>query len=265
VSNIQLKTVPFSNIKADAAARTVTGIAAVFGNVDSQKDRLQPGAFQNTIANEYEKGRRVRHLWNHSFNNPPTASISSIREIGRDELPAKIREASPDITGGLEVVRKYYDTELSNWIYAAIESGDITEMSFGYEPVRWEMALFNGDDGAAEIEVRDLKEVRLFDTSDVLWGANPETVAAAAKSFPGVALRPIEAVLSDLAMHVKAGRRNANHDERLINAIHSASVGLGSTECKGILTDDDDDDDGDAGKTAGAVDLLKLKIRLAEV
>ena len=265
VNDIQLKTLPFANVKADTAARTVTGIAAVFGNIDSQSDRINPGAFQNTIVNEFQTNRRIRHLWNHSFSQPPTASIKSIREIGRDELPAAVREKSPDASGGLEVVREYFKTEYSSWILAGIESGDITEMSFGFEPVRWEISKekLSDEPEAPEIEVRELKELRLYDTSDVLWGANSATVAAA-KSIPAGLLRPIEAILSDIALHVKAGRRNANNDEQLINAIHSASVGLGATECKGIFTAEDDETDA-AKFAAGFLEMLDLKIKLIEV
>lgn len=64
--------------------RTVTGIASVFGNVDSYGDIVQRGAFKKTVQ---ENARRIRHLWMHDPYQPPTAVVRSLREVGTDELP----------------------------------------------------------------------------------------------------------------------------------------------------------------------------------
>jgi HK97 family phage prohead protease len=264
--NYQIKHLPFASIKAEADGRTIKGIAGVIGNVDSQNDRILSGAFASTIANEFEKQKRVRHLWNHSFANPPTASITELKEIGRDQLPPAVLEKAPDAQGGLMVTRRYYDAELSNWILEAIKGGDITEMSFGYEPVQYEIKIEVNTDTGEETEIRELKEIRLFDTSDVLWGANAATIAEGAKSARTLHTRPLDVLVTELWQivgQIKAGRRNATNDEKLINSIHSAAVSLGATECKGILTEAEPDEDSDTEKVQRRLALADSSRRLS--
>lgn len=168
LKSIEYKTVPLSGV--DVTDRTVTGIAAVFGNVDEGGDITHPGAFKKTIA---EQQGRVKHLWNHDFNQPPTAVVKDLREVGRDDLPADVRTRYPEAKGGLLVVREYLDTPRGNEILAGVKAGAITEMSYGYNVTQRDFT--KGADGKI---VRNLRQVRLLDTSDVPWGMNPATVAA---------------------------------------------------------------------------------------
>jgi len=99
------KTLPFFLKELDKKNRTVTGIFAVHGNVDSGFDMSVNGSFAKRLSD----GRsRVRFLWNHNSMNPPIASIKEVREVGRDELPEKVLEWAPEATGGVMVTRKYY-------------------------------------------------------------------------------------------------------------------------------------------------------------
>lgn len=154
--------------------RTVTGISAVIGNIDSYSDIIHRGAFKKTIQ---ENGSRVRHLWQHDYERPPIAAIRDLREVGRDELPAEVRERFPEAIGGLLVARRYLETPRGDEVLAGIEAGAINEMSIAYNPVKWDYEERDGEDGPL---VRNLRELRLWDTSDVNWGANPATVASKA-------------------------------------------------------------------------------------
>lgn len=154
----------------DIEGRTVTGLAAVFGNVDSGGDRIQPGAFKKTLK---EGARRVRHLWMHNPFEPPTAKIKDLREVGADELPEQVKSEYPEASGGLLVVREYVETPRGDEILAGIKAGTIDEMSFGFDTIKADF-----DDGDKGQKVRNLRELRLWDTSDVTWGMNAATVAA---------------------------------------------------------------------------------------
>lgn len=156
--------------------RTVTGIAAVFGNVDLGSDRIHLGAFRKTIK---ENLQRVRHLWMHDPYNPPTAAIKHIKEIKADELPASLLAQFPDATGGLEVARDYLPTQRGEEILQGIRAGAINEMSFGFDVVKYDVEEIAFDDGSKR-RVRNLRELRLYDTSDVTWGMNPATMASKA-------------------------------------------------------------------------------------
>lgn len=171
--------------------RTVTGIFAVNGNVDSGGDMSLNGSFAGRLSDSSRK--RTRFLWNHRSYDPPIASIRQIREVGRDELPEAVLKYAPDATGGVEVTREYYQgVELSNWVFAGLSAGDIAEMSYAYDVHEFEYMERDGQ------QIRILKDVELFDVSDVNWGMNPAT-AAAKGLIPGIGMsftQHTEAVVS---------------------------------------------------------------------
>lgn len=251
----EIKSLPFFPVKAASDGRIRKGICAVFGNVDSWGDRIIPGAFRKTIS---EGRQRQKHLWNHDFSTPPIAKIVELKEVGREELPPEVLAFAPDATGGLMVAREYYkNNELSNWVLEAIDAGDVDEMSFGFDVI--DSATSDEENGR---KVRNLTEMRLYDTSDVLWGMNAATSAAGMKSA-SMPLGVITQQFLAIANEIKSGRRNASNDEALIDAIHQAAVDLGSTKCLGIKTDDVENDEAEAAdiKTGTSLDLLKLKAR----
>lgn len=152
--------------------RTVTGFPAIFGNVDAGYDRVWKGAFKKTLA---ERGERIRHLWMHDASQPPTAAVRDIQEVGKADLPDDLKRKYPEATGGLMLVREYLNTPRADEILAGIQAGAINEMSFGYDPVKYD---FEPADGKSDWQVRNLRELRLWDTSDVNWGMNEATVAS---------------------------------------------------------------------------------------
>jgi len=182
--------------------RTVTGVCAVFGNIDLGRDRLWPGAFSKTLA----EGRgRFKHLWNHGqdgwdyFCTPPVAAIRELKEIGREALPESVLAYAPDATGGLEVTREYLETERGNEVLDAIVKGAGLEMSFGYDTIKRDYSTVN-EGLVTEMRVRELVEVRLWDTSDVNWGMNPAT------TVDGKAIERMSALVSRVEKAVEEFR-----------------------------------------------------------
>lgn len=151
--------------------RVITGISAVAGVTDSYNDVIFKGAFKKTVK---ERKDRIRHLWMHDFMQPPTASIQELREVSREELPEDMLAKFPEATAGLLVKRFYLETGRGDEILKGLTADPpaINEMSIGYDPVRFDYA-----ENAEGILIRNLKELRLWDTSDVNWGANAATVA----------------------------------------------------------------------------------------
>ena len=154
------------------AGRAVTGVFSVFGNIDSYGDVVQPGAFTKTLS---ERGGQIFHLWQHDFNAPAIAVVKDLRELRQDELPDSVKTSHPDATGGAEVTREYLDTARGNEILAGINAGVPYQMSFAFDPIKVSMGEQNGT------KVRFLHEVRMFESSDVLWGANDATRAVKRK------------------------------------------------------------------------------------
>jgi len=220
------KAFSFSNVKALSNGRIIVGFAAIHGNVDSWDDRSWPGAFAKTLA---ENRSRVKHLWNHDSETPPIASITEIKEVGAEEIPAEILAKFPagTITGGLMVTREYYDNDLGNWVLEGIQKGDITEMSYAFGVVKCDFTDEEIPTGGTR-RIRELREMKLYDTSDVLWGMNSATLASA-KS--GAKLQPLGYLYQQIELHLKekkAGRRNSTSDQALIDQMHKNLVELGA-------------------------------------
>lgn len=181
--------------------REVTGLAAITGNVDGGYDRIIKGAFRKTIK---ENGVRVRNLWMHDPMQPPTAVVKELVEVGREDLPEDLQKLHPEATGGLQVRREYLDTPRGNEILSGIKAGAISEMSIGYNPVKYDFEEGQKtEDGGPGVMVRNLRELRLWDVSDVTWGMNELTVAA--KMDLGPFLERVKGQMGDEEFEVVSG------------------------------------------------------------
>ncbi|NBS93545.1 MAG: hypothetical protein EBT27_07440 [Betaproteobacteria bacterium] len=233
--------------------RTVTGIFSVFGNMDSYADVIHSGAFSKTLS---ERAGRVLHLWQHDMDAPPIALIDSLREVPRQALPAETLMRAPTATGGAEVTRTYLDTPRANEVLTAIQSGAPLEMSFAFDAVRFDFEE-NADSPLGV--VRNLRELKLYETSDVNWGANSATIAAKARSTT----MPMGTLLHALRAAMKAGARHSTRDTQLINSIAEAAIELGATSVRLINSPDPDEERAARVAPALPVDGRERQLRVA--
>lgn len=183
---MDFKALPIFDLKI-ADERDVSGIFSVSGNVDSVGDRIINGAWTKTLAEGLPTGR-VKVLWQHDINNPPIGVPLEVKEVGKGDLPAALRSAYPDATGGLYGKWRALSTPRGDEVLSGIKSGAITENSIGYDPVK--VGFASSPTGP----VRELKELRLFDISPVLWGANSATTnLKSAIPFKKAAMAPEDA------------------------------------------------------------------------
>lgn len=166
--------------------RTVTGIFCVHGNLDegdgwtSRGDRSHPGLFGDFMV---DGRRRAVFLWQHCSMEPPIATIDQLFEVARADLPPAVLSYAPDATGGVAVKRTYLDTPRGNEVMAGLKAGAITEMSYAYEPTRWDFEKEDDTQGY-RLPIRNLYQADLYDISDVNWGMNPATSADGTKTQP---------------------------------------------------------------------------------
>lgn len=228
------------------SGREVTGVFAVHGNVDSGGDRSYPGSFAKTFS---EGLRRIKFLWMHDMYSPPTAVIKSLREVSREELPAAVLAAAPDATGGAEVTREYLMTERGDEILTALVAGAVNEMSYGYDAIKIDFEQM--PDGK---QVRNLRELKVYDVSDVVFGMNNSTVGSKAGAF---SLPPelLFAQLQAFAAELKAGMRNNANDQANIDMMHVLAVELGASNCAGVLKGNDDGKSRAAGDSTHSEDV----------
>lgn len=133
-------------IDADHKAGIVKGYGSIFGNVDSDGDIINKGAYRKTIE---ENGKRVKYLYQHDMDKP----LGKMKELYEDEKGLVFEATIPK-------------TQLGKDVIELMKSGVITENSVGIIPVKKEMV-----EG-----YRHINEVRLFEISAVTLAANDQAM-----------------------------------------------------------------------------------------
>lgn len=141
---IEYKDITFE-CKADPTKREFEGYASTFGNVDRVRDVVIKGAFEQTIEEDFSNGR-IKTLWQH------------MDPLG---MPTHMEEDSK----GLFVKARVSKTTLGQDALILMSDGVVDRMSIGYQ-VREEDEREDG--------VRELKNLKLFEFSPVLFPANEE-------------------------------------------------------------------------------------------
>lgn len=168
----------------DEAQGIVTAIVNTFGVIDDGKDVVHPGAFTKTVT---ERAGRIRVLDNHNSHSIMNAigKPISVREVTRAELPAEVLLKYPEAVGGLETTTQYLlDTPEGTGAFRRIVSGAVNEYSIGYDALDYDYGKARDRDGR-EVTVRNLRTIRLWEYSPVLWGMNPATTTTGAKNADG--------------------------------------------------------------------------------
>lgn len=163
----------------DAAQGIVEHIVAVMGNMDLGGDIIHPGAFTKTIS---ERGLKVRCLDHHQTDSVLRAlgKPLAMKEIGRDELPAELLQKFPEAVGGLWVKTQYnLNTQAGHDAFQHIAAGDVDEYSIGYDALDSDYAKVKI--GGVTKTVRNLRTIKLYEYSPVLFGMNPATTTISAK------------------------------------------------------------------------------------
>lgn len=143
----------------------VTTIISVTGVVDRVNDKIEPGAYEKTLAQRTPKG-----IWSHDWNEPVSRTLS-VKELmpGDAELPATQPNGQPWPThaGGLQVKTQFnLETQRGREAFSdVVFFGDEQEWSIGYHvPV-----------GGAKVDpatgVRTISTLDLYEYSPVLFGA----------------------------------------------------------------------------------------------
>ena len=145
----------------DAKQRTIVAYASIFGNIDSDDDIIQSGAYTKTIQENGPKGKnRVWHLFNHDTEYPVTKPFNLV-EDGK----------------GLMFYSKFPETTLANDLLKLYEAGHLTEHSV------WIRIVKAMDQVIDTKNIRLISEVMLMEVSSVLWGANEQAQTVAVKSI----------------------------------------------------------------------------------
>lgn len=131
----------------DTKKRVVTGYLSAFGNEDKTEDIAMPGMFTKTLN---ERREDIYFLNQHKWDQPH-GKFAELNEDGHG-----LKFASMPLT----------DTTYSSDLLKLYEAGIIKEHSIGYTTIQSERN---------QKGIRLLKEVKLYEGSNVTIGANPLT------------------------------------------------------------------------------------------
>ena len=132
----------------DLKKRIVTGYLSAFGNKDHVGDIIVKGAFTKSIA---ERKDQIFFLNQHNWEQPH-GKFNTLQE----DAKGLYFESMPLI-----------DTTYSSDLLKLYDAGIINEHSIGYSTVK--------DEFDKKEDARILKELKLYEGSNVTLGANPET------------------------------------------------------------------------------------------
>lgn len=222
---VEYKTVSFLVKSIDQDQGIVTGLASPMGNVDRQKDQVEPGAYTKTLQEGQQRisnGRRYMcaTLWMHNPDQPTGGVLSG--------------EETPE---GLEVTMKYDistnaagypKNPIATMVFSGFKEGYIDELSIGYIAIKYDYDKQG---------VRHLREIQLIEISGVtmLFAANPEALVAASgvksmvatKGASGKASWPLadrDLAWDNGAAHnaivKKATKADGSLDQALMKSVH---------------------------------------------
>jgi len=158
--NISYKSISTGAVKdVDTKSGIITGYYSSFGTLDSYNDIVMKGAFKRSIRNNGPKSGDVSksdifHLWNHN------AQIIGKPHVLKEDDFGLYFETKVDTR------REFAKDKLLMY-----EQGLINQHSIGYTTVKSTRV----NDGKGNHKHTELNEVKLFEGSSVLWGANPDT------------------------------------------------------------------------------------------
>jgi HK97 family phage prohead protease len=179
---MEFKSLKFDETLINTGERTFEGYAASYGNVDSDGDIIEPGAFTKSI-NEGFPANRIKVLWQHEPDEP----------IGR---PIEMREDSK----GLYVKARLSNVEKGIEAMELMRDGVIDRMSVGFSIPQGKSSY--GGDG-----IRHIYEGKLFEFSLVTWPANDQAIITGVKT------------LKDLRQFAEAHDLNAKAKKELLDEL----------------------------------------------
>lgn len=146
-----------------------SAVVAVFGNVDSQGDVIDKGAFSDTLNDWTLKGQPIPIIWSHDWDDP----FSHIG--GVDPAKAEQTDEGLLINGQLDL-----DNPTGAQVYKLMKSGRVAQFSFAATTADGGWTLT--EDSTTGAIVQHLTKLDLIEVGPTLRGANQETHLVAIKS-----------------------------------------------------------------------------------
>lgn len=137
----------------DVKSRIVSGYLSSFDNIDSDNDIIVKGAFQKSINERFSS---IFFLYQHDWSKP----LGKFKTLQEDQKGLYFEAEIVETSYGVDQLKLY-------------ESGLVNEHSIGFQTIKSDTATSG---------TRTIKEVKLYEGSDVTLGANSQTPFTGFKS-----------------------------------------------------------------------------------
>ena len=182
------KAIPSVAADVDSQKRTVVVYASKFGNVDLDGDMIMPNSYTKTIQEQGKAGTNIIcHLTDH------VGKLAYM--VGKPDLEQD--------SFGLKGITRIVSTNWGNDVLKMYDEGLINQHSVGYKIIK--EGVKQGDNKGSYNEITELK---LYEISAVLWGANPDT--------PTVEVKSLSELLHQYALIEKQLQRGTLTDETFV-------------------------------------------------
>jgi HK97 family phage prohead protease len=151
--------------KADGDSGIFEALVSVFNNVDSDGDRILPGAYTKTLERWRESGDPIPIILSHQWTNP-FAHIGVAYPKDVKQTPRGLM-----VKGRLDIK----DNDVARQVYRLMQRRSLKEFSIGYK-------VPAGGEHRAEDGANDITEIDLVEAGPTLKGANGATELHAVKS-----------------------------------------------------------------------------------
>jgi len=153
--NFEFKNVLNSVVDVDDTSRRVKVAVSEMGSKDLDNDVIEEGAYTKTISERGPAGSNL--IWHLTDHYPSLKyAVGKPKEIFTEGNKLLMVTDIPKTSWGNDVMEFY-------------KSGTINQHSVGFSTVRKEIV----DEGKDQYRI--IKEIKLYEGSAVLWGANPNT------------------------------------------------------------------------------------------
>lgn len=196
---------------ADIEDGVFDAVVAVFGNVDRDRDRIMPGAFNRSLKAWADSGDPIPIVFAHQWANldAHVGEVMSAAELlpGDPQLPAELAE-----NGGLLIKgRLDLDSPFAARLWGKMQRRSIREFSFAYDV----KAARPGTGG-----VTDLLDLDIIEVGPTLKGVNPRTALLATSGVKaladgGVDVLDVLDVLDALAAPDDTAQKDPGDDDAL--------------------------------------------------
>lgn len=160
----------------------VEAIWAVMGNIDGGNDVIHPGAFKKTFS---ERAGQVNLLDNHRTDSVMASlgNVLELREMSKGELPGELTQKYPEATGAAWGRFQFLlDTPEGKGAFTRIKQKSVKGWSFGYDTTKRDHDSIERD--GQKVTVRNLRELKLYEVSPVLFAMNEATLTTGIKAQP---------------------------------------------------------------------------------